>query len=83
MTDHTFTMTEAKAELVHAVVSDRCQSIKNWMAGAVESGDLEYAQRLVKQLRDYETLFAAFNMPAKHQIADGSKKPLETNHRVR
>lgn len=73
-----FTMSEAQARNVHKVVSSHMQALKNWTAGRVESGDLEGAQKLVEELREYEALFAAFNMDAKHDIAKFSDKPLQT-----
>lgn len=80
---HTFQMTEAKAVLVHNVVSSHMAALKNWTASKVERGDLDGAQKLVAELREYEALFAAFNMPAKHDIANATGKPLETAHTVR
>lgn len=82
MTIHTFKMTEAHAERVHALVSSHMQAIKNWTASAVETGDFEYAQKLVRDLREHEKLFAAFNMTAKHTIADHTGKELVTVHSV-
>ena len=83
MTFHTFSMTEEKADMVHKLVSSHIQALQNWTASAVERGDLIGAQELVRQQRDHETLFAAFNMPAKHTIAKHSEKELKTEHVVR
>lgn len=80
MTLHTFEMTEAQAEMIHARVGSHMQALKNWSASAVEQGDLPRAQKLVAELRAHEVLYAVFNMPAKHDIAKGSGKPLETTH---
>lgn len=82
-TMHTFTMTEAKAELVHKLANSHMGALKNWIASAVEDGKLEYAQKLVAELREHEALFAAFNMAAKHTIAECTGNPLETAHTVR
>ncbi len=80
---HTFTMTERKAELVHKIVDNHMQSLKNWACGAVESGDLEYAQKLVSELREYERLYAAFNMVSKREVAAWTNKALVVDHDVR
>jgi hypothetical protein len=80
---HTFRMTESKAELVHAVVSSHMEALKNWIVGAVESGNLPYAQELATQLRDYQTLYAAFNIDAKYTIAEHSPHGLTIEHDVR
>lgn len=79
---HTFTMSEGKARLVHQVVDSHMQALKNWMASAVEAGDLERAQKLIAELREYEALYAAFNMTAKLEIAEHTGKPVATMHRV-
>lgn len=75
----TFNMSEAQARNVHKVISSHCQALKNWTASAVEDGKLEYAQKLVKELREYQALFAAFNMDAKHEIAKARELPVERN----
>lgn len=79
---HTFTMAEATATLVHKLVDSHMHALKNWTASAVERGELERAQELVKELRQHEKLFAAFNMPAKREIAAHTGKPLVTQHDV-
>jgi hypothetical protein len=83
MTMHSFHMTEDQAMMIHAQVGSHMSALKNWIASAVEQGDLERAQHLVTDLRAYEKLYSAFNMPAKHDIAKHSGKPLETEHTVR
>lgn len=80
---HTFTMTERQAELVHSVIASHTQALKNWTASAVERRDMGRAVELVKELREYEALFAAFNMQAKRDIAEGRGVPIEQNHIVR
>ncbi len=60
------------------MVDSQSKSLKNWIASAVESGKLEYAQELVGKLRENEALYAAFNVSAKYQIAEYTGKPLET-----
>ena len=83
MTLHTFTMTEEQARLIHEMAADRMAAHKNWTASAVESGKFEYAQELVAKLRKHEDIFAAFNMTAKHEIAQHTGKALETSHVVK
>lgn len=77
---HTFTMNEHKATLVFNVVKSHIAALKNWTASAVETGDIEKAQGLVNDLREYEKLFAAFNIHAKHEIAEYTGKPVKTDH---
>jgi hypothetical protein len=43
------------------LVEDDCAAHKNWIASAVEAGDFERAQRLVKALRNVQNLFATLN----------------------
>ncbi len=74
-----FQMSEKQARNLHTVVDSHCQSLKNWTASRVEAGDLEGAKKLVEELREYQALFAAFNMDAKHDIAKHTSKPLETS----
>jgi hypothetical protein len=68
-TNRKYELTEAQATLVHTVVSSHCQALKNWMASAVEEGDTDRARRLVKELRQYEELFAKTNVEA-HKFID-------------
>ena len=77
---HTFKMTEAQAELLFKVVKDQTSALKNWACSATESGKIEYAQELIKELREYEALYALFNMPAKRDIAKHTGKAMETEH---
>lgn len=79
----TFTMSEAQARNLHKVVDSHCQSLKNWIASRVEDGDLERAQELTRELRQYQALYAAFNMDAKHEIAKGRNLPVEQNIAVK
>jgi hypothetical protein len=80
---HTFRMTEAKADLLHKIIDSHMGSLKNWIVGAVESGNLPYAQALAIELREYQTLYAAFNMQAKYDIAKHSIAGLIIEHEVR
>lgn len=65
-----YKLTEDQAVLVHTVVSSHCQALKNWTASAVERGEFDRAQGLVKELRHYETLFALTNVVAHKSIDD-------------
>lgn len=80
---HTFVMTERKAELIHKIVDSHSQALKNWIVGHVENGDLVSAQELAHELREYHSLFAAFNMQAKREIAGWGDKELVVEHVVR
>lgn len=72
-----FVMSDTQANNVHKLVASHCQSLKNWIASAAESGDLPRAQKLVAELRVHEALFAAFNVTAKYDIAEYTNKPVE------
>lgn len=78
---HTFHITISERQLnnVHKVVDSHIKALKNWIASRVESGDLEDAQKLTVELREYEAIFAASNVQAKLDIAKHSNKPVETN----
>lgn len=77
---HTFHLTISQHQLsnVHKVVDSHIKALKNWIASRVESGDLEGAQKLTVELREYEALFSASNVEAKLDIAKYSNKPVET-----
>lgn len=79
----TFTMSEAQARNVHAVVHSQCQALKNWIVTAVENDQPERAKEYARELRQYQALYAAFNMTAKHEIAKGRNLPVEQNIAVR
>jgi len=76
-------MTEKYAELIHETISDRISTYKNWIASAVEDQDFDRAQKLTKTLREYQAIYAAFNMQAKNDYARSYVKPIRTNHVVR
>lgn len=80
---HTFTMTEHQARNIHQLASSHISAIKNWTLTRVEAGDLAGAQDLARQAREFQEIFAAFNMNAKHEIAAATGKELETAHTVR
>lgn len=77
---HTFEMTEAQAKLVFGLVSAEIGAIKNWMSNAIERGEVDRASKLVGDLRQYEALFAQFNIDVKHAIADAAGVELVTLH---
>lgn len=81
-TMHTFTMPEAQAQRIHQLTKSQIGAVKNWMASAVERGDLARAQELVIELRCLEELFARFNIDAKYDIARATQKELVTSHFV-
>lgn len=79
---HRFAMTEAAAERVFAMTKSHIAALHNWTASAVERGETARAQELVRELREHEKLYAAFNMEAKHDIARLTDKALVTQHDV-
>jgi hypothetical protein len=64
----TYELSEREAELVFDTVKDRTCSLKNWIAGAVERGDIENAKLMVIKLRTYEKIFAKMNVEAHREI---------------
>lgn len=74
-----YNMSQRQAELIFAQVASHIGALKNWTASAVERGELERAQTLVGELREYEKLYAAFNIEAKFFIARNTDKPVETD----
>jgi hypothetical protein len=83
MNDFTFVMPDKQANNVHKVVASHIAALKNYIASAAEDGKLERAKRYVAELREYEALFAAFNVTAKYEIAEFSKKPVERTIQVK
>lgn len=56
----TIEITKKQNTLVRALIVDHCGAYKNWIASAVESGDLPRASELVKTLREYEAMYHVF-----------------------
>lgn len=85
-TEHTFTMTEERAAMIHTLAADHCQALKNWIVSAVEQGSDESigrARDMVAELRDHEAIFAGFNIEAKRQVAKLKNEPIATAHTLR
>lgn len=82
MNNFQFTMSDQQACNVHKVVASHISALKNWIASRVESGDTDGAKKLVGELREYEALFAAFNVSAKYDVAEWTGKPVERVHTV-
>lgn len=80
---HTFVMTLEQANMIHQLAASQIAAIKNWMVTAVERGDLERAQKLAVELRQYQSIFAAFNMSACEEIAKLSGTAMEQYHHLR
>lgn len=74
-----YNMSERQAQLIHAQVASHMQALQNWTVSAVERGEWDRAKGLVEEYREYERLYAAFNVDAKRQTADYTGKPLETD----
>lgn len=77
-----FIMSDKQATNVHKLVASHIAALKNYIASAVEDGKLERAKRHVAELREYEALFAAFNITAKYEIAEFTSKPIERTIQV-
>lgn len=58
---HTITLDTNQARAVHAQLSEHCAALKNWIASAVETDDIERAKGLVKELRFAQTIACKFN----------------------
>lgn len=84
MTTHHFEMSEDQARNVHRVVASHIAALHNHIATGVETNDTGVLEpkKLVAELREFQALFAAFNMDSKHQYADASGKPIKTTHIV-
>lgn len=80
---HTFTMTEKQARLIHDMARERIAAHHNWIASAVESGDLTRAQLLTRALREHQAIFAGFNMTAILERGERAGMAPDTDHVVR
>lgn len=80
---HKFEMTFDQAVLVHKIIDERTQALKNWIASAIECDQPGRAKTLVAELREYEKLYAAFNLRAKQETSQYTGKPMKTEHFVR
>jgi hypothetical protein len=47
-------------KMMRELVSSRCSTLQNWIASAVEVGEMQQAVSLVKELRNYEAMFHVF-----------------------
>lgn len=72
----TFEMNEAQAHRVFSTVKDRTAALKNWIVSNVESGNFEKAQELATELRQYQKLYAAFNIESKKATSEQLGKPI-------
>ena len=72
-----FKMSEAQAVNIHKMAETHCATLKNHIAMYVEQGKLEEAQKLCRELREHQAIFAAFNREASHAIAAHTGKPVE------
>lgn len=60
-TGATFSLGHDEADRIFALIESHTASLKNWIASAIEAGNVEYAQKLVKELRQHQELYATFN----------------------
>lgn len=58
---HTIKLNTEQARAVHEQLSSHMAAQKNWIASAVETGDLPRAQVLVKELRFIQDIACKFN----------------------
>ena len=77
-----FIMSDTQATNVHKLVASHIAALKNYIASAVEEDKLDRAKKYTAELREYEALFAAFNIPAKYEIAEFTGKPVERTIQV-
>lgn len=52
---------DPELEILFKLVDSQVQSYKNWILSAVESGEIEYAQKLTRECREHQELFAKLN----------------------
>src|SRR4051812_48581198 len=74
----TLEMSERQARNLHRIVDSHCQSLKNWIASAVEHGKYADARRMAAELREFRALFAATNIDAKMEWAAHTGEELKT-----
>lgn len=66
-----YELSAAEAALAFKQVSSHCEALKNWATSAVEGGKFEYAEKLVKELREYQRLYAKLNVES-HKMIDAA-----------
>lgn len=76
-----YVLTPAEARLAFAQVAHHCASLKNWIASAVERGDLPAAQKMVAELRTHQQLYAKLNVEA-HELIDAAGAEAEARRRL-
>ena len=77
---HTFHIGEGEAIMIHGLVASHMATLKNWIVSKVERMDWDGSATLVKELREYEKLYACFNMEAKRQIAETKGDKMTHEH---
>ena len=71
MNDRTYTLSRDNALIVHQIVRSDIAAHKNWICGAVERGEVEAAQALVKHMRKLETIASSLNVEAHEETYKG------------
>lgn len=60
MTNKQLSVTRRQNRLVRQQLQSHCAALKNWLASAVEQGDIVKAKDLVEELREYEAMYHIF-----------------------
>ena len=63
-----YTFTVEETALLHSVISDHTQALKNWIISALERDDVVHAKELVKELRKFQELYAKTNVKVHAEI---------------
>lgn len=65
--DYTFTADETA--MLHELVSSHCKALHNWLASAVEAGNMDKAKLLLRELRAHEKLYGRTNVQSHVEVA--------------
>ncbi len=60
-------LTENEIKMCFQQVDSHCKALKNWIATAVESDEVDQAKKLVKELREYQVLYSKLNGAIQYQ----------------
>jgi len=72
MTERKYKLTTEEARKVHRLVNSHCNALHNWIASAIERGDIGSARDMVEELREFEKLYAKTNVHT-HEMLDKMK----------
>jgi|KBSSwiStaDraftv2_1062776.scaffolds.fasta_scaffold3057117_1 hypothetical protein len=59
-------LNNSEAAMLFGQVKSHCSALKNWIATAVENDDIGRARELIKELREYQSLYSKLNGAIKY-----------------